>query len=232
MSLGHNTSLMFEYELILLGKKNSFSPYFFNYNAEFNEKMALQVFKYAIEGFLKWTPKEAELYLNENIINLMKLDSIVRFIRFPAELDPNKDFFYIVHLLYPNVVKFNSRELILKTYKDVLSGKLYKFPKEYLSGSMGVTRACICFQYMVSQFLPFNNIEEMYKFFSTTNGVKALKKYRLYAICTDIFDYPIDFLHESLSNKQKNEFFYHYYKFNTTNREQITELKKRGLYKI
>ena len=42
----------------------------------------------------------------------------------------------------------------------------------------------------------------MYKFFSTTNGVKALKKYRLYAICTDIFDYPIDFLHESLSSRE------------------------------
>lgn len=226
------TSLMFEYELILLGKKNSFAPYFFNYNAEYNEKIALEVFKYAIEDFLGWSPEEAQLYLNMDILKIMKLDTIVRFIRFPAELNLEKDLFYIAHLLYPKRVKFNSRELILRTYKEVLDGILYKFPKEYLSGSMGVTRACICFQYMASQFLPFNNVEEMYKFFSTTNGVKALKKYRLYAICTDIFDYPIDFLHESLSSSQKNEFFYHYYKFNIINREQITELKKRKMYKI
>lgn len=232
MNFGHNTSLLFEYELMLLGKKNSFSAYFFNYNPEYNEKMALQIFKYAIEGFLRWTPKEAEIYLNIEIIKLMKLDTLVRFIRFPAELDSDRDYFYIAHLLYPNIIKFNNRELILRTYKEVLSGKLYKFPKEYLSGSMGVTRACICFQYMVSQFLPFNNIEEMYKFFSTTNGIKALKKYRLYAICSDIFDYPIDFLHESLCKEQKDEFYYHYYKFNITNREQITEMKKRGLYTI
>lgn len=227
-----NSSLMFEYELILLGKKNSFAPYFFNYNADYNERMALEVFRYAIEDFLKWTPEEAKMYLNMEIVKMMKLDAIVRFIRFPAELDIEKDLFYIAHLLYPRRINFNSRELILRTYKEVLDGILYKFPKEYLSGSMGVTRACICFQYMVQQFLPFNNVEEMYKFFSTTNGVKALKKYRLYAICTDIFDYPIDFLHESLSQNQKNEFFYHYYKFNITNREQITELKKRKKYKI
>ena len=118
----------------------------------------------------------------------------------------------------------------MRTYKEVLDGKLYKFPKEYLSGSMGVLRACVCFQYMVSQYLPFNNIEEMYNFFSTTNGIKALKRYRLYAICTEIFDYPIDYLHEALSERQKNEFFYHYYKFATTNREQITEMKKHGTY--
>lgn len=232
MSKSLNTSLMFEYELILLGKKNSFAPYFFNYNAEYNERNALEVIRYAIEDFLGWSPQEAKIYLNGEIVKLMKLDTIVRFVRFPAELDPEKDLFYLAHLLYPRQINFNGRELILRTYKEVLDGVLYKFPKEYLSGSMGVTRACICFQYMIQQFLPFNNIEEMYKFFSTTNGVKALKKYRLYAICTDIFDYPIDFLHESLSRKQKNEFFYHYYKFNITNREQITELKKRKLYKI
>ena len=227
-----NASLMFEYELILLGKKNSFAPYFFNYNAEYNEKIALEVFRYAIEDFLGWSPEEAKTYLNMEILKIMKLDTIVRFIRFPAELNMEKDLFYIAHLLYPKQINFNGRELVLRTYKEVLDGILYKFPKEYLSGSMGVKRACICFQYMVSQFLPFNNVEEMYKFFSTTNGVKALKKYRLYAICTDIFDYPIDFLHESLSSSQKNEFFYHYYKFNIINREQITELKKRGMYKI
>ena len=232
MELGRDNSLYLEYELILLGKKNSFSPYFFNYNAEYNEKKALLLFKYAIEGFLKWTPQEASTYLTMDIVKLMKLDMIIKFIRFPAELDMERDLFYIAHLLYPKIVKFDNKELILRTYKEVLDGKLYKFPKEYLSGSMGATRACVCFQYMISENLPFNNIQEMYRFFSTTNGVKALKKHRLYAICTDIFDYPIDFLHEALSDKQKNEFFYHYYKFNITNREQITELKKRGMYEI
>ena len=224
--------LMFEYDLILLGKKNTFSPFFFNYNKEQNKRMALYVFKYAIEKYLKWSPEEAATYLNYEVVKFMKLDGLLRYIEFPAELDKHVDLFYIAHLLYPGRIKFDKKELILRTYKEVLDQKLYKFPKEYLSGSMGVIRACVCFQYMVSQFLPFNNIEEMYNFFSSTNGVKALKKYRLYAICTDIFDYPIDYLHEALSENQKNEFFYHYYKFVTTNREQITEMKKKGTYII
>ena len=224
--------LKFEYDLILLGKKNSFSPYFFDYNKTYNQKMALVVFKYAIEHYLRWTPEEAGAHLSVKVINMMKLDSLLKYIIFPGELDPQIDMFYIAHLLYPSRVKFDNRELILRTYKKILDAKMYKFPKEYLSGSMGIVRACVCFQYMVQQFLPFNNVEEMYKFFSSTNGVKALKKYRLYAICTDIFDYPIDFLHEALSPKQKNEFYYHYYKFNMINREQITDMKRQGTYII
>ena len=229
---GNVYPLMFEYDLILVGKKNTFSPFFFNYSKEQNKRVALSVFKYAIEKYLKWSAEEASIYLTYEVVQFMKLDGLLKYIEFPAELDSKKDMFYIAHLLYPNKVKFDKKELILRTYKEVLSGKLYKFPKEYLSGSMGVIRACVCFQYMVNQFLPFNSIEEMYNFFSSTNGIKALKKYRLYAICTDIFDYPIDYLHEALSNNQKNEFFYHYYKFSTTNREQITEMKKHGTYII
>lgn len=222
--------LMFEYDLILVGKKNSFSPFFFNYNNEHNQIAALFIFQYAIEKYLKWTAEEARVYFTYEVAKLMKLDGIIRYIQFPAELDPKVDLFYIIHLIYPKKVKYDKKDLILRTYKEVLSGRLYKFPKEYLSGSMGVIRACVCFQYMVTQYLPFNNIEEMYKFFSSTNGIKALKKYRLYAICTDIFDYPIDYLHEALNSKQKNEFYYHYYKFMTTNREQITEMRKKNTF--
>ena len=71
----------------------------------------------------------------------MKLDGLLRYIEFPAELDKHVDLFYIAHLLYPGRIKFDKKELILRTYKEVLDQKLYKFPKEYLSGSMGVIRA-------------------------------------------------------------------------------------------
>lgn len=221
-----NTGVLYEYELILLCKKNSFSPYFFNFSPEYNERMALDVFRYAIEYYLNWSPKEASIYLDKDVLDMMKLTQILKFIRFPCELDPNRDFFYIAHLLYPKIIHFDEKELILRTYKEVLSGKLYKFPKEYLSDSMGMTRACICLQYMISQYLQFSSIEDMYHFFSTSEGTKTLKKYRLYAICTDMFEYPIDFLHESLSTKQKNEFFYRLNRFYLKNKEQLNKIKK------
>ena len=218
--------ILYEYELILIGKKNSFTPYFFSFAPEYNERVALDVFKYASEVYLSWSPKEAATYLTMDIIRIMKLDTIIKYIRFPPELTVERDLFYIAYLLYPKQVPFNEKELVLRTYKEVLSGKLYKFPKEYLSDSLGMMRACVCFQYMVSQYLSFRNIEEMYEHFSSSKGTKDLKKYRLYAICTDMFEYPLDFLHEALPAHQKNEFLYHYYRFNFKNREQISNFKK------
>jgi len=219
--------ILFEYELILLGKKNFFSPYFFSFGNDYNERMALDVFQYAIEVYLRWSPEETATYLTIDIIKLMKLDSILKYIRFPAELIPERDLFYIAHLLYPKKVPFNEKELILRTYKEVLSGQLYKFPKEYLSDSLGMIRACICFQYMVSQYLSFKSIDDMYNHFCTSKGTKDLKKYRLYAICTDMFEFPLDFLHEALSVRQKNEFLYHYHRFCLKNKEQLNQLKRK-----
>ena len=69
MSRNYDTNLMYEYELILLGKKNSFAPYFFNYNAEYNEKNALVVIRYAIEDFSFAFPHINESYLSYYIIS-------------------------------------------------------------------------------------------------------------------------------------------------------------------
>lgn len=218
--------ILFEYELMLLGKKNFFSPYFFSFSADHNERIALDVFQYAIEVYLKWSPEEAATYLTMDVIKLMKLDTILKYIRFPAELTVQRDLFYIAHLLYPKKVPFNEKELILRTYKEVLNGTLYKFPKEYLSDSLGMMRACICFQYMCSQFLTFTSIEEMYEHFTKSKGTKDLKKYRLYAICTDMFEFPLDFLHESLPMKQKNEFLYKFNRFYLKNKEQLNQIKR------
>ena len=222
-----NSGILYEYELILLNKKLSFPPYYFSFSPENNERMALQVFQYAIEHFLRWSPEEANAYLTYDKIKLMKLDTLLRYIRFPAELTPEIDTFYVVHLLYPKKVKFDEKELILRVYKQVLNGDLYKFPKEYW-----IMRACTCLQYMISTYFGFTNVKDIYSFFSTSDGTKALKKYRLYAICVDAFVYPIDFVNEALPPQQRNEFWYNYYRFQTTNKEQINQLKKEKKFKI
>lgn len=227
-----NSGILYEYELMLLKKKLSFSPYFFSFTPDNNERMALHVFQYAIEHFLCWSPEEASIYLTSDKIQLMKLDTLLRYIRFPAELNPTKDTFYIVHLIYPHKIKFNEKELVLRVYQQVLSGELYKFPKEYFSDSLGIMRACTCLQYMISKYLGFTNVKDIYSYFSTPAGTKTLKQYRLYAICTDAFVYPIDFVHEALPPQQQNEFWYNYYRFQITNREQINQWKKEKKFKI
>lgn len=228
-----NNEILYEYEMVLLGKKNNFSSYFFSENQEKNEAKALFVIKFAIKNYLCWSPQQAIDNLNWDIINFLKLDSVIKYISFPPEIDEKDNMYILTGKLYPNLVKINSKEITLKVYKRVLEKDLYKFPKEYLSGDQqGKYRAIICFQYMLQQFTNFNSTQEMYKFFASSNGPKLLKKYRLNVASVSMFEHPVDFLHAALPEGTRSEFWYRFYKFKLSNSEQIRELKKKGEYII
>lgn len=223
--------LIYEYEMILIGKKNSFSGYFFNDTIEKNEAKALEVIRFAIKTYLGWTPQEAINLLTWDIIRLMKLDLLTKYVVFPPEMDEKDDMYIVTGKLYPRYVTVNSKEITLKVYKRVIEKDLYKFPKEYLSGDQqGKNRAIICFQYMLSQFTNFESVQEMYKYFASSNGPKLLKKYRLNVACVSTYEYPIDFLHAALPPGTRSEFWYRYYKFKIANNEQIREMKKNGTF--
>lgn len=219
---------LYEYENILLGKKTSFSNYFFQQDAEKNEQKALYIIKFALRYYLKWTPQQVCQYLDWKVINCMKLESLMKYIQFPPEMSVRDDIFIVKGKLYPKLVPLNQKEITLKVYKRVLEKDLYKFPKEYLSGdTIGRFRATVCFQYMLTQIPPFKDTAEMYKFFASSKGPKLLKKFRLNVACVSMFDHPIDFLHESLPERERDEFWYKFYKFKLANSEQIRYLKKK-----
>lgn len=219
--------LLYEYEQILLGNKAGFSPYYFKYGDDTSRNYALYIIKFAVESYLKWDPEDVKNHFNKEIAVQMKLEPLMKYIDFPPELDKDTDYYYIANYLYPEAIKIDLKELVLRVYKNVLSGKLCKFPKEYLSGNQGAARAGICFQYMLTQHCTFHSVKDMYKFFSEPIGSKTLKQYRLNNICNEIYDHPIDYLHESLPNSQKDDFWYHYYRFKVYNSQQIKKLKKK-----
>lgn len=219
--------LLYEYEQILLGNKTGFAPYYFKYGDDTSQNYALYVIKFAVENYLKWDPWDMKNHFTKEVAIQLKLEPLMKYINFPPELNKESDYYYLSTLLYPNVIKIDIKQLVLRTYKDVLSGRLCKFPKEYLSGTEGMMRAGICLQYMLNQHYTFPTIKDMYKFFSEPAGSRALKEYRLNNICNEIYDCPLDYLHEALPNVQKNEYWYHYYRFRVFNSQQIKKLKKK-----
>lgn len=225
-------SILYEYDLICLGKKHEFSKSFFSNNSRHNQNLAISVFKYAIEYYLKWTPEETAKFLDEKVIDLMKLRQLLNYINFPMELDPKKDFFYIAHLMYPKRISYDLSDLVICAYRRILKGEKNKFIKNYMNATRGDINARICFRYMLEQFFQFTSVEEMYKYFSSTEGYKALKKYRLAGICSDMFESPLEFLHESLPDSQKDHFWYNYYRFEKSNSIQIKSMKKKGIFII
>jgi hypothetical protein len=188
----------------------------------------LEIFRYAVEVYLRWTPEQVRDHLSWDTIYRMKLEPFMKYIRFPAETDETKDLFVIAHKLYPNRIRLDAREMTLIVYKRILSGELYKFPKGFFNGNKGLNRALICFQYMLIDYSGFQSIEDMYSYFACSKGTKLLKDYKLNAISTSMFRYNIDYLHEALPSSMKNEYFYKFYRFKITNNEQIRKLKKAG----
>lgn len=220
--------LYYEYEQLLLGNKQTYSPYYFKYGDDTAESHALCIIKYALEKYLRWSPYDVQNHFNHEISQIMKLEPLMKYITFPSELDKDTDYYYFATLLYPNIIKFTTKDLVLRVYKDVLSGKLCKFPKEYLSGTQGMYKAGICLQYMLNQHCTFKSVREMYEFFAGTEGVRMLREYRLSAICNEIYEHPIDYLHESLPEAQKDDYWYNYYRFKAYNQMYLQKQKKES----
>lgn len=210
-----NRELIYDYENMLIGKKSTMSSYLFSKSPYENEKKALYVIDYAIKTYLRWGPEQVRDCLTLEVIKKLKFDKLLDYIRFPGviQIDRNDDLFYLAVKLYPRQIHYNEIELIIRVYKKVLNGKIQRFPKEFLTGATGLYRATLCFRYMISQFLNFESIEEMYTFFSSSAGSRELRKYRLATVSKDLFVSDIDYLHESLPMSQKDELFYIYYKF-------------------
>lgn len=220
-------TLFYEYEQILIGNKPSFAPYFFKYGENTSQHYALLIIKFAVEKYLKWDPFDMLNHFTKDIAIQMKLEPLMKYIEFPVEVDKEKDYYVLASMIYPYIIKIDTKELVLRTYKDVLNEKICKFPKEYLSGADGIIRAGICLQYMLNQYFSFKDTRELYSFFIDTKGIKALKEYRLNNISSEMFELPIDYLHESLPDFQKDEFWYHYYKFITMNKLYEKQERKK-----
>lgn len=219
----YSRELIFEYENVLTENKPSVNPFLFNRGDYENERKALYIMRYAIQTYLRWNPYEVRDHMTHRILKMLKLEALLKYITFPSviQIEEDRDLFYLAVKLYPKQIKYNEKDLILRVYKRVLKGDMKRFPKQFLAGVDGLYRAKLCFHYMVTQYLTFTGIEDMYRFFSSRGGAVALRKYRLSQVCKDLFEYNVDFLHESLSEDQKDELLYHYYRFSNIYKKGI-----------
>ena len=223
----YESMLLYEYTDILLGNRPNFSTILFEGNSDSRQKMALQVFRYAIHMFLGCKDiKAIPALLTKEMIEKMQLTKVISYINFPEELDKNKDYFYIAHLLYPGIIPYDQKNLSIRIYKEILDGKLVKFPKKYLDGIPGKKRAEYCFEYMLSHFCNFKSEVEMYNYFTTTQGMATIKKYKLQQACISMYEHPLDFMHASLPDGQKDDFLYSFFKHRLMSQKSAREIRK------
>jgi hypothetical protein len=200
--------IMYEYEQFLLGNRKRFSRYYFKKDALNNENTALSILKYVFETYLRWTPIEVRDCLNEKIIKQYKLETIIKYVNFPPELDKKKDLFYIAWKLYPNTANITSEDLVINVYSKILNKERNIFPKDFFVGIEGNERLKICLRYAIENYHPFNSIVEMYDFFFTNKSNSFLKKYKLKKYITEVFDNPIKAVYEMLPEGQNNKLLF------------------------
>lgn len=218
-------ALFVEYDDILIGKRNGFSDTFFSIDKELDMKHALLVIRYAFETYLKLPPEVLEKKVDKVLMEEMHLLPLMKFIQYPVEYDKEKDYYYLISLLYP-ARKMNIFDKTIHTYESILANTSVKFPKDYFSGRDGHIRAAFCLQYMINHYVAFHSLNDLYHIFASEACYKYLRKYKLMNICRDYFPSPVDYLHFSLPPSQKNSFLYHYYKFKFT-KEMLTDTGRK-----
>lgn len=207
-------TILLEYDDLLIGKRDEIDPNNFNGTlpTSGNQRTALKCFRYAIEQILKWTPDIALNKFDKYMIEKMKLDRFLRYIDFPVEV-PQGDPRYILHLLYPNRIKITQQSLTTDIYESILNADEKQFPRDYFSGGRGFQRFCFCIKYLLEHYHPVRNIEEIYEFFLSPEGKKALQTYRLQ---TPMYQFNIDILsviRYITKLYPDGELYYNYFKF-------------------
>jgi hypothetical protein len=222
MNISQN--LLYEYQLLLLGRIPSIQPDLFDGEPIQKEKAALDIVRYAVEQLLRWTPKEMAAKFNADVIAKLKLTKIISYISFPPEADRKRDYFVYAHKLYPNIIPMDLYTLTILTYNNVHDKHLVKFPKGFFDDNLGRTRALLCMNYALATSGQFQSKRELYKAFTETTGAQFIQQRRLDLARRLSWEYPIDFVHEALSRHDKDEMWYHYYKFLIKRKQALKDI--------
>ena len=164
---------------------------------------------------MHWTPADARELLSAHLLKDFLLQEMVAAnIEFPSGIDEDEKMLYLVHCCYPNKVPYDRRRLTIKNYEKILKDKCEKWQKKYFAGKDGMARSLFCMQHCINKYLSFYSIRQLYELFGNpAEGNKVLNRYKLKKVCDELYDKPIDYLHYSLPESQRDYFYYYYYKF-------------------
>ncbi len=201
--------LLNEYDQVLIGRRDRISPFNPANDEGINERYALVVFKYVIEDLLGWDPKDAESFFTYDMAKLMKVDDLLKYIRFPDDFSP-EDAEYVVWLLYPTKIRPDRTKYRLRAYEAVLNGA--KYPRDYMIGNEGEERAKVCFLEAVEKKArPFISVRDMYRYFASPEGSRFIKAQKLDTLREMYYTGALEYLHASLCREQARDLYYLYY---------------------
>lgn len=199
-----------EYDDCLMGNRKSYSSALMakGQGPHLCAELLRLIFKY----YMHWSHTDVRDRLNKEYIEALRIEPLVNRIPYPPEVNPKKEFYYVAWYLYPETVNVKPAELVIKLYMDIINNNLVKFPKGYFDGNIGYIRARLLFLTMVREFLPpFDCLERMYAFFASDKGRQCINAYKLAVPLRELYSSALDYMHDSLSDWQKDDDLYEKY---------------------
>lgn len=207
--------IIFEYEDVLMGKRRNFDVSFSG-TLEDRRKSAGVIWRYAIEKLLGWTPEQALLYLNQDIIKQLKLNLTYCKIEYEYSTKKFFDLRFILQYAFPGKIKYDLEENARSEYERVTKMGIwehdtepYKFHKNYFTGTDGVKRAAVVLNYAISIDLADLDTYELYKFFANKRKATLwLTQKEIETNIKSLYSSPLEYLHYSLPPGETNNFYF------------------------
>lgn len=162
---------------------NRWEAGFFNNN---NITKIKDIMEYVLKDVAKAdTYEKACEILTPEFIQEHKIEKLFKLYKVP-EMLPN-EYYYMAWLVFPEH-KPSDKELIIKTYKDVIEGRRKLFPSKYfINGRDPEFRAKVCFDYLCKEILKLDK-EGIIATFGNSGGIKVLGQYKLKMIVDVVFE--------------------------------------------
>lgn len=211
------------YEKLLMGK----AQFFLNGTEEEKEMAVRTIVRYCISNMLRWTPREAYDHLTWDIICLLKLDEILKYVRFPYDIDPVIDPDYVVYLAFPETSYDYGRQ-VLRIYRRIQNGEMKQFPKKLFTGPYGREKARVLLNEVIETSIPVSGVFELYQLFADSAKINPiLKKAQIFYVQKKLYGSALDYLHDALPDDQKDEFLYSFFQYRNVSKAIARSLYKR-----
>lgn len=208
--------LIMAYDELFIGLSDRLPIKFFsNISSAICHATALELFRYALDTRLHWSPTEIRDYLTMEVIDDLKLRPVFRYINFPNGLIKESSLFYIAWAIYPQTQNKSIADMELVTYRKYLDGAIKKLPQHYFKDEFRTQRAYNCLIDRLNYYHPFSSDDPfyMYEYFVSPGCVPFLGKSKLIKICVELNINPLEFFFSALSNNQRDFIMFSFFEF-------------------
>lgn len=207
-----DNSAVHEYQEVLAGQKKNMT-FVFKQGADAENKSKVgEIWRYAIDEILKWDPETAVDFLNNKIVEALKLNKTYHAVGLLYRKNEQIDFKEILQYAYPGRIKYDSNASMIERYEKMLkaakNGKKSNFPKDYFKNSDGINKAIYLIRYASDAYLGAMQPDEKVRFFADADKSKAFINERLLTVPAKLFKTPLDYYHESIKQNSEKEMIY------------------------